>query len=1081
MKHLSDLQAEAQLRVDRIDPNLPLQSLLRHADECDKLSRSLLDWKRPDRAFVEHIVALEILVTKLPAHKDATTIHETRGSIHQVHRRLQIDLYSQEDRQRWDDVKRTIKDENLRTAASPEPPSFTVGSPNHRPTTSDGRLGAELHFEQAPPPSVGSTTSRNSTIMSAVSRGAVGPNGVASGRSSPADFPSSPRQKPPVRPKPEALHGRAAQANGYHANGSISTDPLSERFARLRPSVSTEPVVNGVPNSRHSGTFFIEDSPVHMPSPSTYSSAPSPAPTSRLTGPRDMPNGLAMPPRPPKLPLNTRFDVNSMPTAPTAAYSPARNMQTPDNINPPRSSARSIVGTGGRSNSIAASNASSHAPGNDARSDSYFPHGGDQSRRAIRRRSVNGPVETAITAEQLFDYMSMYNTLLIDIRPREEFDEGHIYARSVLCIEPTALRPGMSAEQLMDSLILSPDDEQRFFNDRDKFDIVVYYDQSHPDTSFLRKTTLAEKERIFKILYNTLEEFNDSKPLRTPPVLLQGGLDAWTSLLGASALRSSNTAEMKTQKAARPVGRVPGASSSSRLYIQKKRREYNPLAPEEERSWMERARSESAAIKPTVPEEIEEGDEEESVPIYRTTDDFMRRYPEASELERQSMVSPPARRTPPPPPVSYQTSMPSIPSRPAPAAPRLSYSGAHERRNAAPQVNRSQLQEYIPPEEQARNQRLSRTGLINFGNSCYLNATIQCMNATLPLTRLFRANLWDQYVQRNNWKSSHGVLSHLYANLIQAMWAGDVKACRPTTLKKFIGRIKMEWANDEQQDAGELFGFLIDILHEDLNGNWSNPPAHILSTEEEQRRESMGRAFASQVEWSRYTKREKSPLTDLFAGQYASRLKCRVCKTTSTTYEAFWSLNVEIPHSGAATIQQCLQSFTAEEALGSDDKWKCPRCMVNRDATKKITITRVPPFLVIQFNRFTTKRGVAGKICTPVDFPLQGLDLQPYMLPPPTPEEVANCPAGLKRDVDADVSLKPPYRYDAYAVMRHIGHDVGHGHYVALCKDQGRGCWRKFNDAMVTDFEPEKLKGRDRLQSEEAYVVFFERDGGAKY
>lgn len=277
-------------------------------------------------------------------------------------------------------------------------------------------------------------------------------------------------------------------------------------------------------------------------------------------------------------------------------------------------------------------------------------------------------------------------------------------------------------------------------------------------------------------------------------------------------------------------------------------------------------------------------------------------------------------------------------------------------------------------------------------------------------------------------------------------------------------------------------------MHEDLNWSWNNPPAHVLSPLEEQLRERTPRPFASKVEWARYTKRERSVISDLFAGQHASRLKCTTCGTTSTTYEAFYSISVEIPRSGTASIDQCLRSYCSEEMLSGDEVWRCPSCRKEREATKQITITRAPRYLVVHFKRFSASRNEsARKVRTPISFPLEGnggLDLGPYMLPPPTSEEVAQAirdrgVESVKRDCALDESMTAPYRYNAYAVMRHIGSTLHSGHYVALVKDSGRGCWREFNDERVTDFDPAALPPARSLQNEEAYIVFFERDFSA--
>ena len=72
-------------------------------------------------------------------------------------------------------------------------------------------------------------------------------------------------------------------------------------------------------------------------------------------------------------------------------------------------------------------------------------------------------------------------------------------------------------------------------------------------------------------------------------------------------------------------------------------------------------------------------------------------------------------------------------------------------------------------------------------------------------------------------------------------------------------------------------------------------------------------------------------------------------------------------------------------------------------------------------------------------------------------------------------SMQPPFRYDAYAVMRHLGGTMGSGHYIALVEDKSRGRWRQFNDDKIDDFMPEQLSPSQRLQNEQAYIVFYQR------
>ncbi|KAF2083699.1 ubiquitin carboxyl-terminal hydrolase 2 [Saccharata proteae CBS 121410] len=1048
MPHINDLKARAEGMLEQTPQ--AIKSLLEVAQQSTKQLDYLIEIRRPDLAYIEYLIASEIVLNRVPSHKDAPIFREDRGRLYHLQKDLVKSLTGKADQ--FDNIKQIIINENKRSGV--------------QPITALNGVYARRPEEQSNPNarySMPNAASHRLSEYPRSTRSSVDASSqMSSGRSTPVSEPY--RSRPPVNPKPQNLHSRAI--NGRANGASSPVDSLTERFAKLRTSASRQGNMPGT---------------IPIPVPEQFNANGKPM------GPRDMPNGIYGPPQlPPKLPLNTSF-AGAMPQEPSPAYSPARNMSTPASINPPRSTVRSIVGTGGRSNSYAASSASSHAPNNNGDPDSYFPRPPSRQAAAqtIRRKSVHSPKEFQITAEKLYDYFKLYNVLVIDLRSREEFDEGHIYQRTIMNIEPTALRPNMSANELQEALVLSPDEEQDIFERRSDFDLVVYYDQSTASASYLKKAQRTQSEAMLKYLYDALYEFNDDKPLQRPPILLMGGLDAWEDLVGTSALASSRTAAIVSNnqngRPSRPISRVPPARGA-RFRIQKKRlRDYNPLEPEEEEQWRQRARSERA-VSGSAPVEEEE---DEFVQYHRTTEDFMRRFPDPSTIEAQSMTSAPTHSYSKPPPLpSYAApAVPAIPSRPLPAASRPSYSGVHDRNiNHNQSVARSTaLPSYFPP---SRNLPLPRTGLINFGVTCYMNATIQCLNATLPVTSYYRDGTYQKYIQKENWRGSRGLMSLNYATLIQNMWQDGGGPCRPKTLRELCSRINGEWGIDRQQDAKEFFDFLVDVLHEDLNVVWSHPPAQALTEAEEAHRERLPKPYVAHIEWHRSCLRDRSLISEIFGGQHASRLRCLTCNFTSTTFEPFYSISVEIPRDRPADIRDCLRSYCAEERLQGDELWRCPHCKVEREATKQITITRAPRRLVLHLKRFSASHNeTARKVRTPIEFPLQALDISPYMLPPITPaEEQELVKRGSHQELQHlknDPTMNGPYLYSSYAVMRHQGNTLTSGHYVAMIRDKARGVWLQFNDERVTEFKPEALTGSQRLQNEMAYLLFYEREEGA--
>ena len=1070
--HIDDLKRKARAGYN---PQSSISQLLETATRGLAQAQTLLDFRRPDMSYVEYLRVSEIVVVDIPKNKEWPQFQMDHGGGEalQKYRILQRKVNTMSDH--YTDIKHIILNNNKRTGVQP-----SEATNGHART------------ESAPP------TQTNGHV----SNGYPGSTTVQ-------------KVKPTPSPKPESLHGRAISSVTATAQKMPGPPPqdLSARFAQLR-TLDTRPPHTSVPDS-----FSLHNSPVaavRAEQTNGRSSFDSPAHTashssSRPLGPRGMPNGSTGPPLPNKLPLDTRLAA-AMPKEPSPTYSPARNMQTTGNIAPPRHSARSMAPSSTRRASGApSSSASSQAPNGSLASNEYFP-AQSQARSSVssvshpaplpRRRSVNVPRETRISNERLYDYLERFNVMVIDFRSREEYDQGHIYARNTICIDPLSVQQGMSADQLLERMVLSPEIEQQIFMERDQFDLVVYYDADTQSESYLSRPQ-NEAQAKLKYLHEALHDFNHDKPLPRPPILLIGGVAAWADLVGNQGLLTSNTAGKVKQ--GRPLGRRPAVSSSgvSQLRLPKRRlRDYNPMDADEELRWRERARAESVVLPSpatAIPENgewMEEPSEMDNEPS-SAIQEFLERFPDAGNLDKHAFGPlQPTRSAPPPPELPAKLPMypqapqpsqyPGVPARPQPAAPRMSYTGVSDRAVSqnAPPTRSSSLVPYIPPKYLATNLRLPKTGLYNFGATCYMNSMIQALSATTPLSILFLDDSFRGLVQQDNWKGSKSrLLPEFYSNLVRSLWKGDVNYIKPSTFRKYCGTLSDQFAGNEQQDAKEFFDVIIDALHEDLNLNWRKPPLKDLTTAEEAHRERMPKHVVAKLEWNRYTHREHSFITNLFAGQHYSQLRFPACGHTSTKYEAFYSISVEIPRPRDSrsrvcpTLDDCLRSYCQEELLTGDDQVKCEICGEFRDAHKQITITRAPQFLVVHFKRFGYSRS-AQKIHTPVNFPLSDLDLEPYMLPQPSSQDMEYIARNFASYSKPEAAMAPPYTYDAYGVVRHHGRTLESGHYTSYVKDRARGVWRFFNDDRSGDFQPGqgRFAGEGDLRNGEAYVVFYQRN-----
>ncbi|KAJ5984099.1 hypothetical protein N7481_006198 [Penicillium waksmanii] len=1021
--NIKDLQDQAALL--NVNETTPLEVLLGTAAEAIDLAKKLAD-SQPDQAYVQYLRASEITVNTIPHHPDyrSTTLPHPGWS--KEFAALMMAVRTKQ--ATMDTIKQEILEDNIRTNVQPAG-TFTMTSPGQNDST-------------APRGRENRNSGTNSMRMP-----------------SPTQFQSQPIPDSQTRVK---------------RNSVPAEDLLAQRFAKLRASQSHDngPDSNVQPTHPSSGpagqasaytAYSSNTPPVKLQCFSRPADSPSTGPSDFLS---QRPSHV--PPTPPTV-RSTRFP---------------RNLR----LTPPRTSTESTRSITQRYSHFGNSPRGSPSRGfDDSPYRSRTPNG-VHSARETRSNSPDLPYTTAITAQSLLEYLRTFNVLLVDVRSRDQFDNGHVYAKSIICIEPVSLKENVSAEELEDRLVVSPEYELSLFERRNEFDLIVYYDQNTTSVSYLAGPPAGTSAPHLRALHDTLYEFNEYKPLKAgrPPALLLGGLDAWIDILGQQSLATSSTAAVMgsiqnkrpISRPGRPLGRVPTmASANSSLEVRKRRlREFTPLNSEELSAWMERSKNEEIDTshyleeEPLTEEPQEESMAEEPAPFVHNYEDFLRRFPEPHHVQ-QSMTRPESK--PAPPMQSFPAPIPSTPSRPPPAVPRPSYSGVSEGRQIQPHLERqnsaTRTALYMS-NSLLRRLKLPRTGLTNFGVTCYMNSTIQCLSATSIMSKFFIDNRFRGYVQKN-WKGSQGVMPGLYANLIRSLWKDDVEVIMPSSFRNFCGRLNREWAIDRQQDAKEFFDFVVDCLHEDLNVNWQRTPLRPLTFPEEMQRERMPVQKVSRIEWDRYCHREESFISSLFAGQHASRLRCTTCRQTSTTYEAFYSISVEIPPTGSADIYQCLRSYCKEEMLSGDEVWKCPHCKCKRMATKQIFITRAPQILVVHFKRFSaSKTQSARKIHTPIEFPLHGLRMDEFLIShgasAPPPDMGVPPPMG---------ATDPPFSYDAFGVLRHIGSSMGSGHYISLVRDAERHCWRRFDDERAGDFNPRDLRARDRLQNEQAYIVFYER------
>ena len=106
-------------------------------------------------------------------------------------------------------------------------------------------------------------------------------------------------------------------------------------------------------------------------------------------------------------------------------------------------------------------------------------------------------------------------------------------------------------------------------------------------------------------------------------------------------------------------------------------------------------------------------------------------------------------------------------------------------------------------EEEEETRRLPATGLANLGNTCFLNAAVQCLSHAPILRAYCLSDMYVQDINRTSRLGSQGRVVEAFSDLLRQLHASSV-CVRPEAFKKVLGKCKPQFAGSEQQDSQEF-------------------------------------------------------------------------------------------------------------------------------------------------------------------------------------------------------------------------------------------------------------------------------------
>ena len=346
-------------------------------------------------------------------------------------------------------------------------------------------------------------------------------------------------------------------------------------------------------------------------------------------------------------------------------------------------------------------------------------------------------------------------------------------------------------------------------------------------------------------------------------------------------------------------------------------------------------------------------------------------------------------------------------------------------------------------------------GLDNVGQSCYMNATIECLSNVKSLTN----ELLGKY---GSYDIDNQPLCAAYSSLLYELFHTKQKSIEPRLFKQIIGKLNPLFEGNNAADAKDLLFFIIETLHKELNKNTkiSNyNEIDFLKQEENSRNEGI-----MLQEFLKEFQANSTKVSDIFYGINRSIMKCNSCNVSKYSFQTFNLIIFPLKKVKEYKMRKSNNAYDLnlnlydafycemeEEKLEGDNMIYCNKCRKLQPGINKNDIYMLPNVLIIILNR--------GKNNNDFNEDFEFYEYLDFS------------------DKNITIHQNSPKKFYLCGIITHLGESGSSGHFIAYCRNSMNDNFFCYNDYSVTPSSIlDALSSKNSVRAEEKktpYILLY--------